>query len=236
MRGGRGGALNDGLDNPAWAALTTEHAGFAVVAGRARRYRPDVSIFFGVEQLDGAAWDDIAALTGTSGAALVVRAEAFEPPAGWTAVMTILGPQMVADRLVPPPGEAPVRALTAADVPAMLGLIELARPGPFHANTIELGGYVGVFDGDHLVAMAGRRMRFPGWTEISAVATHPDARRRGLGALLTHHVARDIVEDGDTPFLHMAAGNDDARRVYERLGFALRRLMTFQLLRPPPAG
>jgi predicted GNAT family acetyltransferase len=205
-----------------------------VAAGRALRYRPGVSAFFAVDQLDGEAWRDIAMLAAPDGAALLVRAEPFEPPAGWTAVMTILGPQMVADRLVAPPGEAPVRALTAADVPAMLELIELARPGPFHANTIELGGYVGAFDGDHLVGMAGRRMRFPGWTEISAVATHPDARRRGLGALLTHHVARAIVEDGDTPFLHMAAGNDDARRVYERLGFALRRLMTFQVLRPPP--
>jgi predicted GNAT family acetyltransferase len=66
------------------------------------------------------------------------------------------------------------------------------------------------------------------------VATHPDARRRGLGALLTHHVARSIVDDGATPFLHMAAGNDDARRVYERLGFVTRHIMTFQVVRPPP--
>jgi len=140
---------------------------------------------------------------------------------------------MVAERLVAPPGDATIRPLTTSDVPAMLGLIELARPGPFSAGTVELGGYVGVFDGDDLVAMAGERMRFTGWTEVSAVATHPDARRRGLGAFLTHHVARRIAADDRTPFLHVAAGNDAAQRVYERLGFVTRRMMTFRLLRPP---
>lgn len=141
--------------------------------------------------------------------------------------------QMVAEDLVPPPGEAPIRPLTASDVPAMLGLIDVARPGPFEARTIELGHYVGVFDGDQLVAMAGERMRFPGWIEVSAVATHPDARRRGLGALLTHRVARAIVERGGTPFLHVATQNADAIRVYERLGFTQRRVMMVGVLRPP---
>jgi predicted GNAT family acetyltransferase len=76
-------------------------------------------------------------------------------------------------------------------------------------------------------------MQFPGWTEVSAVATHPDARRRGLGAVLTHHVAQRIADSGRTPFLHVAAGNDAAERVYERLGFVTRRMMTFRVLRPP---
>jgi ribosomal protein S18 acetylase RimI-like enzyme len=216
-----------------WAALTTDQAGFAVVAGRARRYRPDVSLFFAVDALDNGAWDDVTTLAGAGGAALLVSPERYEIPPGWTDVLTLEGAQMVAERLVAPPGEAAIRPLSAADVPAMLGLIDVARPGPFAAGTIELGGYVGVFDGDGLVAMAGERMRFPGWTEVSAVATHPDARRRGLGALLTHQIARRIADAGRTPFLHVAAGNHAAQRVYERLGFATRRMMTFRVLRPP---
>jgi ribosomal protein S18 acetylase RimI-like enzyme len=216
-----------------WAALTTDQTDFAVVTGRARRYRPDVALFFGVDALDDGAWDDVAALAGAGGAALLVSPDRYDIPAGWTDVLTLEGAQMVAERLVAPPGDATIRPLSSSDVPAMLGLIDMARPGPFAAGTVELGGYVGVFDGDDLVAMAGERMRFPGWTEVSAVATHPDARRRGLGALLTHHVAGRIADAGRTPFLHVAAGNDAARRVYERLGFATRRMMTFRVLRPP---
>jgi predicted GNAT family acetyltransferase len=207
------------------------------VAGRARRYQPGVSAFFAVDQLDDEAWHDVAALAGPEGAVLLVRAEVFEPPDGWRTLMSVSGQQMVAHDLATVPGEAPVRPLTAADVPAMLALIALARPGPFEARTIELGQYIGVFDGDELLALAGERMRFPGWTEVSAVATHPAARQRGLGALLTHHVAQGIVERGGTPFLHVAEENDDAIRLYQRLGFVRRRLMTFQVLRPPtPAG
>jgi ribosomal protein S18 acetylase RimI-like enzyme len=216
-----------------WASLTTDQADFAVVAGRARRYRPDVSLFFAVAALDDGAWDDLAALAGHGGAALLVGPDRYDIPSGWTDVLTLEGAQMVAERLVAPPGDATIRPLTTGDVPAMLGLIEVARPGPFSAGTVELGGYVGVFDGDDLVAMAGERMRFTGWTEVSAVATHPDARRRGLGAFLTHHVARRIAAAGRTPFLHVAAGNDAAQRVYERLGFVTRRMMTFRVLRPP---
>jgi ribosomal protein S18 acetylase RimI-like enzyme len=218
-----------------WAALTTDQAGFAVVGGRARRYRADVSLFFAAEVLEDGVWDDLADLAGPGGAALLVSPGRYDIPPGWTDVMTLEGAQMVADRLVAPPGDATIRPLTPADVPAMLALTDVARPGPFSAGTIELGGYVGVFDGDQLVAMAGERMRFPGWTEVSAVATHPDARRRGLGALLTHHVARRIVAAGRTPFLHVAAGNDGAQRVYERLGFTTRKTMFFRVVRAPSA-
>jgi len=192
-----------------------------------------VAAFFGVDRVDGGVWDDLATLAGPGGTPLLVSPERYDIPPGWTDVLTLEGAQMVADRLVAPPADAAIRPLTTADVPAMLALVALARPGPFAPATIKLGRYVGVFDTDALVAMAGERMRLPGWTEVSAVATHPDARRRGLGALLTHHVARRIADEGATPFLHVAAGNDGARRVYERLGFTTRRVLTFRVLRSP---
>ena len=75
--------------------------------------------------------------------------------------------------------------------------------------------------------MAGERLVPDGYTEVSAVCTHPDARGRGLAALLTHRVATRIRQRGDVPFLHVAEGNDGARRVYERLGFALRTPVEF---------
>ena len=38
---------------------------------------------------------------------------------------------------------------------------------------------MGVRDGTRLVAMAGERMRLPGYVELSAIAAHPEARCRG---------------------------------------------------------
>ena len=224
------------LDNPWWHALTTDHAPLAEAVGPARRYRPDVSPFYAVDRLDGEAWAALAALGGPGAAVLLARTEIPEPPDGWRQILALQGYQMTLDDPGPPPatpGAPTFRALTGDDVPAMLALVELAEPGPFLAGTIELGGYVGVHDGDRLVAMAGRRLSFPGRTEVSAVCTHPDARGRGLGAAVTHQVAAGIDADGDRALLHVAEDNHGARRLYERLGFTVRRALTFALLRTP---
>ena len=122
-----------------------------------------------------------------------------------------------------------------ADVGEALALVELTRPGPFAERTIEMGRYWGHLDaGNRLLAMAGERLHLDGHTEISAVCTHPEARGQGLAAALTRHVARAILERDETPFLHVAEGNDGARRVYERLGFRRRRTVEFAYLETPP--
>ena len=113
-------------------------------------------------------------------------------------------------------------------------LVALAQPGPWRPRTIELGDYHGVFDGDRLVAMAGERQKVVGGTEVSAVCTHPDARRRGLGAGITARVVRGILDRGETPFLHHSDENP-ARTVYEALGFHLRRSVQLVIVRPPSA-
>ena len=115
----------------------------------------------------------------------------------------------------------------------MLALVELTRPGPFSVRTIDLGGYVGVFDGDRLIAMAGHRLAPPGFREVSAVCTHPDFRGRGLAAGLTALVAQRILDRGERPFLHHASDNDPARRVYEAIGFEFRRQVVFAALGGP---
>jgi predicted GNAT family acetyltransferase len=90
-----------------------------------------------------------------------------------------------------------------------------------------------VFDGPTLITMAGQRLAPPGFREISAVCTHPDFRGRGLAAGLTALVAQRILERGERPFLHHAADNDPARRVYEAIGFEFRRQVVFEALGAP---
>ena len=223
------------LDNAVWHALTTRHASVAEGEGRARRYPPDVSVFGAVDAFDAASWVDLADVASHVGHVTLFRDAIPPAPPGWAVTLEGVGHQMVLEALVATP-VPPVRRLAAGDVPRMLDLVARTRPGPFEARTIELGSYFGVFDGDELVAMAGERLRLPGFTEISAVCTDPSARGRGLAAGLSAHVATAILARGDTPFLHHARENDGARRVYERLGFVFRRRVVFRTLHPPAQG
>jgi predicted GNAT family acetyltransferase len=75
--------------------------------------------------------------------------------------------------------------------------------------------------------MAGERLHPPGWTEISAVCTDERYRGRGLATRLVRAVAAGIRERGETPLLHAAATNVTAIRLYESLGFVLRRHTRF---------
>jgi ribosomal protein S18 acetylase RimI-like enzyme len=220
------------LDNAVWHSLAGAHQQFAERGGLAARYDPDVSVFGGIGDDSDAAWRDLGRVVGPSGVAVLFRAEIPALPKAWTRLDGGRGHQMVLRELAPV-DEPDVRPLGSADVGEMLALVELTRPGPFAVRTVELGGYVGAFDGARLVAMAGRRLAPPGFREISAVCTHPDFRGRGLAAGLTAHVARGILERGERPFLHHASDNDAARRVYEALGFEFRRQVVFEALGAP---
>lgn len=81
--------------------------------------------------------------------------------------------------------------------------------------------------------MAGERLHPPGWTEISAVCTHPGHRGRGPATRLVRAVAAGIRERGEVPFLHTSAANTGAIRLYESIGFTLRRRPFFMAVRAP---
>lgn len=220
------------LDNPARAALLGPHAPFAESVGAVLRYHPEVSIFASLPPDPGEQdWRDAAKLLGPGGV-LVAAVDAPTPPPGWEQVLHILGVQMVDDGMHAEPDAEAVR-LGAADVPEMLALVEHSKPGPFLPRTVELGTYLGIRRGGRLVAMAGERLHPPGWSEISAVCTHADFRGRGLAARLIRAVAHGIRERGETPFLHAAAENANAIRLYESLGFRLRRTAVFAGYRVP---
>ena len=224
------------LDNAAWWALGSRHRELARGQGRARAYHDDVSVFAAVDTFDAVSWADLAEVLGPSRRGALFRGNVpSDLPPGWVALGRIPCLQMVveADALTPV-ASVPVRRLTADEVPAMLDLIARTEPGPFRPRTIEMGSYYGHFEGTDLVSMAGERLGFDGYTEISAVCTHPDVQGRGFGSALTSLVASEILGRGEQPFLHVAESNTGARRVYETLGFVRRRFVEAVLVQAPP--
>ncbi|MET7831030.1 GNAT family N-acetyltransferase [Streptomyces sp. NPDC005386] len=220
------------LDNPALGALTGPHAHFAERRGRVLRYPVDVSPWLALpDEPDADDWADLAALVGPGGEA-PLAGYVGATPEGWEVTFSIEGVQLVDDGLAAAPDPEAV-LLGPADVPEMLDLVERTRPGPFLSRTVELGTYLGIRHEGALVAMAGERLHPPGWTEISAVCTDPAHRGRGLAGRLILAVAHGIRERGETPFLHTGAGNTNAIRLYESLGFRLRRPTRFLAARVP---
>ncbi|MEV5749151.1 GNAT family N-acetyltransferase [Actinoallomurus sp. NPDC052308] len=219
------------LDNPVLASLTGPHTRFGERRGDVVRYPTDVSPFLALPvRPTDQDWRDAAALAGPG--ALVSLAGVEAPPRGWDVEARIAGVQLVDDGLDEAPDDGAVR-LTAADVPEMLALTERTKPGPFLPRTIELGAYLGIRRDGRLVAMAGERLRPPGWTEISAVCTDAAHQRQGLATRLVRAVADGIRRRGETPFMHAAASNTNAIRLYEALGFRLRRTTPFLAVRVP---
>jgi predicted GNAT family acetyltransferase len=228
------------LDNPIWHALTGPHATLAERAPRAARYQPDVSVFAALpDDATPEAWDDLRDLVGPGGTAFLATNH-LEVPDAWSMQVSIPCRQMwLRGALVPAPGaergkaDVPFLRLDERDVPEMLALVERTRPGPFEKRTIELGTYLGIRDGDDLVAMAGERLHPPGFTEISAVCTDASHRGRGLASRLVRVIVEQIRTRGEQPFLHLTLENEPAYRIYAALGFETRTLADVVALRAP---
>lgn len=227
------------LDNPVWHALTGRHAEFSEGTSLALRYQSDVSVFAALpDDVGPDAWDALAQLVGPGGTAVLFRPAPVTLPADWAITIRMESLQMVATETIGQLDEAFV-TLDDADVPEMLALVERTRPGPFAARTVELGTYLGYRAETHgapvgpLAAMAGERLHPPGFTELRAVCTDPDARKQGLASRLVRAVASGIEARGETPILHVLAENHNAIRVYESLGFTIRAAFETLIVQAP---
>jgi ribosomal protein S18 acetylase RimI-like enzyme len=227
------------LDNPVWAALNGPQAAFAQGGALARRYDPVVSPFagfgsgaFSSARLDLGPWEEMRDLVGAD-ATLLLTEQPTVLPRGWQVEVAIPGVQMIATAELKDEPEREAIGLGADDVPEMLDLVDRTKPGPFLPRTHELGAYLGIRSGDRLIAMGGERMHPPGATEISAVCTDSEFRGSGLARRLVNAVAHGIRQRGEIPFLHAAGSNVNAIRLYQAMGFEVRREVTFVLLRTP---
>src|SRR3954447_17303745 len=221
------------LDNPVWHALTGPQKTVAEGSSLALRFEPDVAPFAGMpDEPSAESWDEMGELVGPGGAAiLTVDAE---PRDGWTQLFRVPLLQMVATEDVSSGPEAGFSSLGLADAAEMMALVGRTHPGPFMERTVELGDYLGVRAEDGaLVAMAGVRMRVEGFSEISAVCTDAALRGTGIGTRLVLALVGRIRARDETPCLHVATDNTNAIRLYEALGFTVRREGAVTGWRPP---
>ncbi len=229
----------DPLDDPIWNALNTEHSALALGDGLARRYPPGIGPLSGIADQTAASYESLRALAGPDGAVVLFLKEPPVGRPGWTLIRGGELSQMISTKkasataAAAPPNSC-IRRLNSADVPEMMELARQTEPGPFGARTIELGVFFGAFDSGRLVAMAGQRLHLPEFVEVSAVCTYPDARGRGFARALMSKVMLEIQERGKVPVLHTFADNFAAIRVYEGLGFALRRTLHLAVLKGIP--
>jgi predicted GNAT family acetyltransferase len=222
------------LDNLIWHSLSTNHARFAESNGLAIRYQTEIAPLAAVQEQSPAAYQALADLLGPEDVAVLFLDTPPQVPDGWRFIMNTMLEQMVCENPLPVLDHADViQDLHAEDIPRMIALARLTEPGPFRQRTIELGGYRGIRNGDHLVAMTGQRTNPPGFIEVSAVCTHPDYRGRGYANALVSRVASAILEYGETPFLGVRQDNTAAIRVYEKLGFRIRRSLYLVVVKRP---
>lgn len=224
------------LDNPVWNALISGNQGLAHGTERVKLFAADVSPFVGLENYDNRTFEALHALVPAERRLGMMSSEALKIPPPWQVVQRMAVYQMVQQQPVESLPNAPgLIALGTEHVPAMLALTKRMNPGPFFGNTIAFGHYEGIFDGDELVAMAGQRLHPAPYAEVSAVCTHPDYSGRGYASHLLRSQAYRIRGAGGTPFLHVRTDNATAIRVYQALGFAVRREMSICIVQPLPA-
>ena len=210
------------LNNVIWQALTTRQAHFAECCDSARRFLREVTSLCAFPEPSDDGYASLGRLVGLNGTAAVFLDQPYQPRPGWEYVTGAALLQMLCangNGTRPASPNADIVELGDQDSPEMLALTALTKPGPFGPRTHELGYYVGIRKQGKLIAMAGERLKVPGYTEVSAVCTHPDHLGKGYAAALMSEVMRGIRERGETPFLHVRADNTRAIAIYERLGF-----------------
>lgn len=211
------------MDNIIWHALSGTQAALAQGAAGARRFGPGLPALAAFA--DPAA-PDLGALASLCAPEERVYVEGWtgSVPATWR--LEVEAPML---RMAWPAGLAApaaderiaMRRLGAADLDQAVALTSLTRPGPFGTRSFELGHYLGCFDGEGLVAMAGERLHCAPWREISAVCVHPRGLGRGLARTLVARLLAEELARGEQPFLHVLKANVAAVTLYERMGFTV---------------
>lgn len=214
------------LDNPVWHSLRETHKAFSININKVLFYDPIYCPFGGREEqvLTVEAIDRYAQQTSP----LYVVGKKPEYSNTMIIEDNILCNQMVLDQPITMACTSQIKTLiTQQHKKELLELVNVVQPGFIKKKTPDLGAYYGIYNNHQLVALAGERMKMNGYTELSAVVTHPDHTGKGFASQLIKHATDKIFDNNQTPYLHVSERNTRAIKVYEKLGFTTRRKISF---------
>lgn len=218
-------ANNHKLDNPVWFSLSETHQDFALSYDNLKCYDPDYCLFGGhISNLS--ITDAITRYSGLTDNFFIIGDKPAYP-SHLTLKNELVCNQMVIQDKIDLDIAENIIQLTTQHSQELFQLVTLVQPGYFKNRTRELGNYFGIFRNDKLVAVAGERMKMNGYTEVSAVVTHPAHTGKGYARQLVAHTVNSIFNQNKIPYLHVAESNTRAIALYEQLGFTLRRKISF---------
>ncbi|MFI5152896.1 MAG: GNAT family N-acetyltransferase [Chitinophagales bacterium] len=213
------------LDNPVWHSLNEEHARLSINFDGLKCYHPDYCSFCAYEngRMGPGQINEYALLINE----FFIVGEKQELSFGLNLKKELICFQMTIDKKFELDNHARILLLSGQFERDLFELVNLVQPGYFRPKTSSMGEYYGIFEDGILVAAAGERMKMNSFTEVSAIVTHPHFRKKGFARQLTGHVVNKVLDEGKMAYLHVAETNAAAIRLYQNLGFSIRRKISF---------
>lgn len=212
------------LDNPAWHALTERQSGFATGTAQCKKYDPDIVLFAGFDVNAADIFSQLDEVFGVNDSFFLF--EGFpQLPANYTSTAFIECLQMTCAAPVMIPVTEEIIQLDHSYTNKMYELVSTVFPGYYLPHTNRMGDYFGIFNNEELVAMAGERLCMDGYSELSAVVTHPHHTGNKYAQQLMTHIHQKHRSENQVSFLHTGVTNERAIKIYELLGYKKRRLM-----------
>lgn len=220
------------LDNPIYYALNSSHHNFAKGAENAKFYKEDMAAFAGLKTNSFSDFEKLYQLSQSESVFVIFSILPLKIPKQWELLTDLNMYQMVFEgENMPIKKDIVFADLREENVAEMIALVDLTKPGPFLNRTIDFGNYTGIFQNKKLVAMAGHRFNLSTYCEISAVCTHPDYLGNGYASILLHEQIRRITARQETPFLHVRKDNEEAVKLYQKIGFNIRTDMSAYVIK-----
>lgn len=217
------------LDNPIWHALNETHKQYAVEFNGCKFYKPEYSPFGGMGE-----GGDTALATDQYSKLTPLFYMVGDPPIAGSSAR--IKKQLTANQMILYKpfafeiSEKIVELESQEQKKELYELVNLVQPGFIRERTAAMGTYFGIYADKQLVAVSGERVEMNSYSEVSAVVTHPEFRKRGFAKQLLKQTTDKIFSDKKIPILHVDENNTSAIELYEQLGFATRRKMSFCLL------
>ncbi|MBP6181668.1 GNAT family N-acetyltransferase [Flavobacterium sp.] len=213
------------LDNPVWFSLSETHQSFAVDYGSVKFYHPDYCPFGGFEKGNSIAKFINEYSMMVDSFFIVGEKPEFSNLLKLNKELVCL--QMIVYNPIDVVINDQIIKLTDEHIDVLYELVNLVQPGYFKKKTALLGNYYGIFKNGELVAVTGERMQMNDFIEVSAVVTHPNHTGKAYAKQLVSHAVNEIFKQNKTPYLHVIEDNNGAIQLYEKLGFIIRRKISF---------